>query len=454
MKVKFINHSSLIIDTGYEKILCDPWYMGTAFANGWRLLHDNAIDVNELDFDKLWISHEHPDHFSIPTLKSLKEKKPVYYQETNDKKVKKYLEMQGHKVTEMPNNKTIMHNRTNLTCIVTEGYDSCLLVDDGNFKFLNINDSQLDKEAEIKKITRHTPLDLISIQFHYANWAGNEGDEEIPEFKRKNAVDRIKKICNVCGTTDVILFASFIYYAHEENFYWNKPFSHIDKTLNQLKESGINAILMLPNQELQIDKQKSYKSLTKKNKQATNFWKEKYEQIKVTEFSETQNIESIYELYTNFLNKIKSNNNLEKFNNTFLKDFRLVIYINDLNKELSLGLFEEVFEVRESKSVESSDVSISSEALKMLFQNDFSLGSITISSRIQFNYNNAYKFYFFFLIPYRNNIGTYLTDSIPNDLNFDAFRTNGVLKPIFNFHQKAENNFNKFNKRLCSLSSS
>ena len=63
MKIKFINHSSLIIDTGYEKILCDPWYLGTAFANGWRLLHDHAIDVNELDFDKIWLSHEHPITF-------------------------------------------------------------------------------------------------------------------------------------------------------------------------------------------------------------------------------------------------------------------------------------------------------------------------------------------------------------------------------------------------------
>ena len=73
--------------------------------------------------------------------------------------------MQGHKVTEMPNNKTIMYDRTKLTCIVTEGYDSCLLVDDGNFKFLNINDSQLDKEAEIKKIIKHTPVDLIVFSF-------------------------------------------------------------------------------------------------------------------------------------------------------------------------------------------------------------------------------------------------------------------------------------------------
>ena len=104
----------------------------------------------------------------------------------------------------------------------------------------------------------------------------------------------------------MILFASFIYYAHEENFYWNKPFSHIDKTLNELKENNINAILMSPGQELKIDKEKTYRSLTKENKQATNFWKEKYDKIKITEFSETQDIDSINELYINFLNKIKS----------------------------------------------------------------------------------------------------------------------------------------------------
>ena len=193
MKIKFINHSSIIIDTGKEKILCDPWYQGTAFANGWRLLYDDEIDINDLNFDKLWISHEHPDHFSIPTLKSLNSKKPVLYQKTNDKKVKKYLEIQGHEVTEMTHNKTYNINETKLTTIITEGYDSCILVDNGQHKFLNINDSQLDKENEIKKITKHTPIDLISIQFHYANWAGNIGDEEIPEFKRQNAVERIKK---------------------------------------------------------------------------------------------------------------------------------------------------------------------------------------------------------------------------------------------------------------------
>lgn len=452
MKIKFINHSSIIIDTGKEKILCDPWYQGTAFANGWRLLCDDEININDLNFDKLWISHEHPDHFSIPTLKSLNSKKPVLYQKTNDKKVKKYLEIQGHEVTEMTHNKTYNINETKLTTIITEGYDSCILVDNGQHKFLNINDSQLDKENEIKKITKHTPIDLISIQFHYANWAGNIGDEEIPEFKRQNAVERIKKICQICKTNDVILFASFIYYAHEENFYWNKPFSHIDKTLKELDEAGINAIIMMPEDEIEVGNKHHVNEALHKNKESINFWKKKYDAIEIKEFSQKHQLSEIKEQYINFIDKINKNNNTEIFCNSFLKDFRLDIRITDHQKDLKIGLFEKSFKIESSNDKNSWDVSLSSEALSMLFQNDFSLGSITISSRLQFNYINAYKFYFFFLIPYRNNIGSYLTNSISKDLNFAAFKTNGVLKPIFKFNKDAEYEFLEFNKKLNTIS--
>lgn len=451
MIIKFLNHSSIIIDTQTEKILCDPWYTGTAFANGWRLLLDDTTDINKLDFDKIWISHEHPDHFSIPTLKVLQRKVPVLYQETIDKKVKNYLEAQGHEVVELPQNKPQSFGNCKITSIVTEGYDSCILIDDGKIKFLNVNDSQLDKQFEINKISKHTPIDLISIQFHYANWAGNPGDGEIPELKRKNAVNRIKTICKVCGTKDVILFASFIYYAHEENFYWNKPFSHIIKTIEDLRLSGLNPILMVPDQKVKVDLSRSYKDASNQNDKAILFWKDKYSSIQIKEFSKSCELNIIEKSYFSFLKGLYDNNNIQNFNQKFLKNFRLNVRVTDLGKNLSLGMYQECFEIRSAEEVFAYDVALSSEALLMLFQKDFALGSITISSRIQFNYENAFKFYFFFLIPYRNNIGTYLKTSIFKDLNFDAFRTNGVLSPIFNVNKTAETNFDEFNNLLNKI---
>ncbi len=451
MKIEFINHSSLIINIGKEKILCDPWYKGSAFANGWRLLYDEKIDINKLDFDILWISHEHPDHFSIPTLKSLKQKKPVLYQKTKDKKIKRFLNLQGHKVTEMENDKKLQIGPAKISCIVTEGYDSCLLVEEGNFKFLNINDSQLDKDEEIKKISHHTPIDLISIQFHYANWAGNKGDDLIPEFKRKNVVERIIKIADICKTTDVILFASFVYYAHEENFYWNRSFSHFQQTLDDLENKGLNVILMKPGQKIEVKKSKTFNLASKNNKESLLFWKDQYQRIEIKEFTKGYELETIKKLYFEHFKKIESRNNIEKLRESFLRNFRLKVFIKDLNIEVILGLFEKFFEKKDAENIKISDVSMSSEALVMLLKNDFALGSITISSRIQFDYDNVYKFYFFFLIPYRNNLGIFLKNSINKELKFDSFKTNGVMKPIFNFNQKAKENFEKFNHSLSLI---
>ena len=451
MKIKFINHSSIIIEINNEKTLCDPWYKGNAFANGWRLCHDEAIDINELNFDRIWISHEHPDHFSIQTLKSLKIKKPVYYQQTKDRKVKDYLEAQGFPVFELLHNRTLIENGYKITSIVTEDYDSCILFDDGKFKFLNVNDSQLDKETEIKKIIEHTPINLISIQFHYANWAGNIGDNKIPKFKKAQVLNRIKKICKLCGTKDVILFASFIYYAHEENFYWNKSFNDVFRTIDELKNYGLNPIIMKPYQEIILDSSNNFKKESDKNHEAIKFWNDKYLKIEVKEFSKNCELEQIKKSYEDYIDKLFIKNNLNKFSQKFLKDFRLNVKIVDLNIIVSLGLYEKIFETKKKSHEMNYDVSLSSEALSILFNNNYSLGSITISSRIQFNYENAYKFYFFFLISYRNNIGIYLKNSIPEDLNFKAFKNNGVLNPIFNFNKKAEKNFDNFNSLLENI---
>ena len=69
MEIQFINHASVKIYTENVVILTDPWYSGSAFNKGWNLLVEQSVDqVEDLlsDVSHIWISHEHPDHFSIP----------------------------------------------------------------------------------------------------------------------------------------------------------------------------------------------------------------------------------------------------------------------------------------------------------------------------------------------------------------------------------------------------
>src|SRR5690606_18538880 len=125
------------------RILCDPWFTGSAFHDGWRLLHENSHDLSKLDYDWLWISHEHPDHFSIPTLKQIADRRSRFiYQRTADQKVKKYLS-RNHDVHELGDFEKGLFGDIECQLYMSDGYDSAMLftLPEG-FKILNLNDSR------------------------------------------------------------------------------------------------------------------------------------------------------------------------------------------------------------------------------------------------------------------------------------------------------------------------
>ena len=75
MKIKFLNHASILVEIKETQIIFDPWFFGEIFNNSWSLVQNT--DVQSINFEKLKyiiISHEHPDHFHIPTLKFIAER--------------------------------------------------------------------------------------------------------------------------------------------------------------------------------------------------------------------------------------------------------------------------------------------------------------------------------------------------------------------------------------------
>ena len=110
--IKFINHASVVISNGKKSILTDPWYSGTSFDDGWMLLYENEKSeiiniLNQTDY--IWISHEHPDHFSIKFLNDyediLREKKIKFiFQDTKDKRVVSFLKFKKFDFIELEDN--------------------------------------------------------------------------------------------------------------------------------------------------------------------------------------------------------------------------------------------------------------------------------------------------------------------------------------------------------------
>ena len=105
-KITWVNHAGYILSHKNINLLVDPWHSGTAFNDGWSLLSKTYFpDQIAKSITHIWISHEHPDHFSVQNLIQLrkinKENIKVFFQETKDKRVYSFLKKIGFDVHEL-----------------------------------------------------------------------------------------------------------------------------------------------------------------------------------------------------------------------------------------------------------------------------------------------------------------------------------------------------------------
>ena len=104
-KIELITHACATISDNRSRIIFDPWFFGTAFNDGWKL--PNEVDITRTSLDTIThtcITHEHPDHFHIPTLKRINDEwNPIFLiQETSDRRMANYIrKVLGKKVIEL-----------------------------------------------------------------------------------------------------------------------------------------------------------------------------------------------------------------------------------------------------------------------------------------------------------------------------------------------------------------
>ena len=445
--LEFLNHSCFILTTPKTKILCDPWFNGTAFGNGWSLLNDNSHNINKIEFDYIWISHEHPDHFSIPTLLKLQRKCTFLFQETKDKKVKKFLESKNHKVIELKHKEATMFGDLELTSITCDGYDSSLLVKypDGKI-LLNINDARVELNShladEIVPLLKNKTLDILAFQFSYANWAGNKGDKNIPRFLQQETDKKNDEVISKLKPKAILPFASFVYFSHEENFFWNDS-SWLEHVFERYSFIEPTLIFPIPDKSINLNIMDKL-NYEDSNKSALVFWKQKHENLKIKDKIKSRSINQIKESYLKFNQKINDTN-------TFLKSAKngknifIKIRITDLNTTIKAGLIESSFEVVN----EPESISVSSETIDFLFTQLFARGTVSINGRISFNYEYAHIFFLFFFIPYANNIGIFFNSVHPvtKDMLKSILRTSVMMSinhSIIGLQEKVECDIENF----------
>ncbi len=226
MEVELVSHASVVIRTADTQIWSDPWLTGKVFNNSWTLLSPATLpDLAPIDY--LWISHEHPDHFNIATLRGLpdefKRRVVVLFQASNSDKMFAALHKLGFPNTRALPHRERVHLRgdTSVYCYQIGQMDSCLAVLAGDETVLDINDAEASaRDCELMRGDLGR-VHVVLNQFSLAGYGGEVDRANILPAKARQIVSNMLANHRDLGADVTIPIASFVYFSSVDNAYMN-----------------------------------------------------------------------------------------------------------------------------------------------------------------------------------------------------------------------------------------
>jgi len=260
VRLTWVNHASLLLESGGVRLVCDPWIEGAVFNGGWRLMSPTKMRYDDFaNVTHIWFSHEHPDHFFPPNLKNIAEpirrKITVLFHETRDKRVVDVCRSLGFAVQELPNRTAVrIGDDFTIVCGRNDLIDSWIAILGEGKTVLNLNDCVFPKNDELSTMRSQIgKVDLLLSQFSYANWVGNPGDVATHRAHAMKKRVQMRAQIEMFRPRQFIPFASYVYFCHEENFYMNQSVNRIGDIFRFLTdELGQETVVLYPGDQWEV----------------------------------------------------------------------------------------------------------------------------------------------------------------------------------------------------------
>ncbi|WP_431879485.1 MBL fold metallo-hydrolase [Amycolatopsis sacchari] len=171
--IRYLGHAGFVVEHRGTRILMDPWFF-PAFLGSWFPYPDNRFlldDVVSGEFDYLYVSHAHEDHYDEKLLRRLDRSTKVIVAKYRSKvMVRHFRDLGFENVTALAHRESLeLGPGLTATMLLDTSHkeDSGLLLDLDGFRFLDLNDCNTPM-SELPG-----DVDLLAAQFSGAMWYPN-----------------------------------------------------------------------------------------------------------------------------------------------------------------------------------------------------------------------------------------------------------------------------------------
>lgn len=381
----FLNHAGYRTSWGPTTLVGDPWFAGTAFNNGWRLLvEDERLGARAADAKFFWLSHEHPDHFSIEFFKKHQPKQAtILFQKTYDKRVVGWFRANGYETVEIADGASFELSPDETLTVGKSGhYDSWCFYRNRDHRILNLNDCHFPDTRVLERMARRFgPIDLMMTQFSYASWRGGRDRAELRRRSAREKLETVVAQVKAVAPRHVLPFASFIYFCHQENAYLNDSVNTIDAVCEALQGAGAVPVVLAPGESWTV-------GMPRDNAAALKFWRDAYAgigQLPLLPPGPGVTLEALQKSFHAYRERVGGKNWL-----SLMRLLSLVpglgafqpfdIHLRDLGKTVRFSFWDGLNEVPGGGAAE---VAMTSENLNFVFQNEFGYDTLTVNGRFE-----------------------------------------------------------------------
>lgn len=174
MRIEYICHSCLLIDTGDTTITFDPWIKGGVYMNQWQLF-PAPVDISKVPAAKhILYSHGHEDHLHADSLKLFSQEARVFYPFQWRRGAKEYFSELGFDdVTEAVSYKEYRISPTTTVTYVGFALESVIVIRIGEIVIVNLNDAlNSHHENVVQMFLREIKKRWPKIDYLFSGWSG------------------------------------------------------------------------------------------------------------------------------------------------------------------------------------------------------------------------------------------------------------------------------------------